>query len=436
MKKYNKIWDFYIEEGEEYLIKYLVPEYYIYSSLSKKSLTVGYALRFLQNELNELLHSFVNGGFSYKGYLLFPLSKEISESNIKKISRLKEIAVFLNENGYDFSGSVRGNGRIVNSKNFALALSALYDDFSRIKNKNTKIVKKPKCKELDLNNYKKADSGYLSPLKELKNYANDRLKQFLKGFYLHGSLATKDYIKWWSDVDTLAIVSKETIDDPKSLLELRDNMYRTRYFLYRIDPLQHHGSIVISEYDIENYCQAYFPPPIFNYAKSFFGDDKLIEFRARDCSKEAISKLFWFVNYFRKLNIEKRVSMGGYKTKNFLHSITLFPSMYLQAKGILVYKKFSFELAKKDFRKESWNVIDNASSIRLNWRNSGTMPLIDVYSRANPLLYYQLNSRVVDLFKNTAKINNINTKQLIESMFKLSEEAWSKVKENVRSKKL
>lgn len=439
MKNHTLVNDFYLGKDEESLAKYLIPEYFAAGDLAnhkKHSISIDYALRFLQNEMHELLHSFINGGFSYRGYFLFPLIKDISNDNIRRAGRLKEIAAFLNGNGYDFSDSARKCGKTMSSKNLAAALSALYIDFSKIKNKNVKPIKKPECGELDMKSYKKSDSEYLMPLKGLKVYANDNLRQLLSGFYLHGSLATKDYIKGWSDVDTLAVVSKETIENPESILELRDKIYRMRHFFYRIDPLQHHGSIVISEYDAENYCQAYFPIQIFGYAKSFFEYDAITEFKARQFQGEALAKLFWFVSYFRKLTAEKSFGLGSYGAKTLLHSITLFPSIYLQAKGILVYKKFSFGIAKKDFSSESWKVIDRASSIRSSWKAFGTVPLIGFYSRINPLLCWRLNSQIMDLFRGAGKINDISIKNLAEGMLRLSEEAWGNAKKYAKGKKL
>lgn len=439
MKNYNLVNGFYLGKDDKSLVKCIIPGYFAAGDLKiykKRDAGIGWALRLLQNEMHELLHSFVNGGFSYMGYFLFPLIKDVSRENTKRIGRLKETAEFLNENGYDFSSSARKCGKAVGSKNLAAALSALYIDFSKIKNKNVKAVKKPKCGELDLESYKKSDSEYLIPLKGLKDYANDSLRQLLSGFYLHGSLATKDYVRGWSDVDTLAVVSKETIENPEYLLELRDKIYRMRHFFYRIDHLQHHGSIVISEYDAENYCQAYFPIPIFRYARSFFGHDTMDKFMARQFQGEALAKLFWFVSYFRKMNAEKNFDIGSYEAKELLHSITLFPSMYLQAKGILVYKKFSFGIAKKDFSSESWEVIDRASGIRSSWKAFGAAPLIGVYSRMNPMLCWRLNSQIMDLFCGAGKLNNINVKNLAEGMLRLSEEAWINAKEYAKGKKL
>lgn len=124
--------------------------------------------------------------------------------------------------------------------------------------------------------------------------------------------------------------------------------------------------------------------------------------------------------------------MGIYETKNLLHIITLFPTIYLQAKGKIVYKKFSFEIARKEFDKEKWKVIDGVSSIRYNWKNSNEIPLFRFYSKINPLLYCQLNSKFIDLFRDIKRQNNINVRDIIKNMYNLSEDAWSGIKKNAR----
>ena len=84
---YRRINGFYIEENEEHLIKYIMPEYYVDSNLD--DLDAGFVLTFLQNELNGIINSFLNGGFSNVGYALYPIIKDISGENAKKIWRLR-----------------------------------------------------------------------------------------------------------------------------------------------------------------------------------------------------------------------------------------------------------------------------------------------------------------------------------------------------------
>ena|SRR3989338_10957 len=143
MKKYKKLDDFYIEEGEEPLIRHILPGIYVDQNLHKNNIDAGYAARFLQNELNSILSSFANGGFSYRGFMMYPFVKDVSKENINRIKILKEIAILLNDNGHDFSKSISEYRKSIDSHGFASILSALYRDFSSIKTKNTKLIKKP-----------------------------------------------------------------------------------------------------------------------------------------------------------------------------------------------------------------------------------------------------------------------------------------------------
>ena len=428
MKKSSQSGSSCITEDEEKLPHLLLPQQYIDNNLNK-NLDADYALRFMQNELNFLLNSFLNGGFSARGYIIYPLIKDVSSDNITRIRRLKNLAIFLDKNGFDFKNSIKKSKNRIGAWEFASRLSALYMDFNSIKSGGIS-KKKPSCRELDLREYSKSDSSYLKPLQELKDYANKNLKQYLAGFYLHGSLATKDYIKGWSDVDTFGIVSESSMNNPKSLIELRDRICHIRYFFHKVDPLQHHGAILASECDFGNYCPAYFPLQVLKYAKSFFGHDEPIKYDERDFSNEALARLHWFVKYFRNISEKGEISLNSYDAKTLLHSVTLFPTLYLQAKGIIVYKKFSFDIAKKDFSRDCWKAIDNASLTRNKWKRFPRLPLADFLSKINPLLFYQLNFRVIDLVRSSGMKNNINAGSIAKGMLGLSEEAWKKVRKN------
>jgi len=49
----------------------------------------------------------------------------------------------------------------------------------------------------------------------------------------------------------------------------------------------------------------------------------------------------------------------------------LLPALYLQAKEKRgIYKKYSFDLARKDFKEEEWRIMDEVSEIRQNWNYS------------------------------------------------------------------
>ena len=428
MIKYDKELEMYVDEKEIDLIKFLKPDKFIEGCIREnKKIDGEFAINFLQNELKYLLQSFLNGGFSYKGFILYPCIKGVSKENKNKIKNLFKIIDYLNNKNYDFSESINNFKKYknINSKNFAILISSLYKDFGAIKKNNQRTIKKTACKEILTSDYK--DKSYIKPIFDLKKYAGKKLKKYLLGFYLHGSLSTKDYVRGWSDLDTFAVVNKKTINNPQDLLNLRKYMYKSRIFFYLIDPLQHHINIIVSEYDLDYYPKTYFPPVLFSYSKSFFNFDIVKKIKIRPADIENIYVLFDFVNYFRTLHFNKKYNLDSYKTKFLLHAVTLFPSLYLQAKGKSAYKKYSFAIAKKDFGNKEWSVIKEVEKIRKNWISPKDV-FIKNYAKINPVLAYRINAKL----RNIKKLNKINTKLIINNMFVLSEKAWNNVKKNIK----
>ena len=125
MKKYRSFGKSALAENDENMLQLLTPQLYIDNNLKNDSLDANYALRFMQNELNFLLNSFLNGGFSARGYIVYPFVKDVSSENITRIKRLKNLAAFLDKNGYDFKNSAKKSKNIINASEFVAILSAL-----------------------------------------------------------------------------------------------------------------------------------------------------------------------------------------------------------------------------------------------------------------------------------------------------------------------
>ena len=85
-------------------------------------------------------------------------------------------------------------------------------------------------------------------------------------------------------------------------------------------------------------------------------------------------------------------------------------------------------------KKKTWEVIDYVSSIRQKWKVSAGIPQIGPLAKSNPLLYYQFNSRLMDVMNSVRKANSIDAKRIIDEMFELSETAWAKVKKDANRK--
>lgn len=383
------------------------------------------AINFLQSELHEICYSYFNGGFSKFGYAMYPLVNGVSNEIKQKIFGLKRVAEFLSKKGYDFSKSLSLYAdKRINADNLPIFLSALYYDLGNTK-KNKVPSKRIKLTAIDIDNYSK--KNFLYPVIEMRNFAEKNLRKFMLDMHLHGSLATLDYKEGWSDFDTLIIIKKDIFQIPENMIKLRNLLYESKKYFFKVDPLQHHGHMVLTEYDIDYYCETFFPLVLFRYSKSFFGQ-KFFVSKVRDCKVENRKRFDWFVEYFIKLGSERRFNANSYNLKFFFHLVSLFPIIYLQSKGVHVYKKFSFDKAKKDFSDKEWEPIEMVTKIRNNWKIPKIAPFTCFISGINPLLAYRANSIYWNFFYDIKKMNNVDIVKLVKGMTSLAKTAKEIVK--------
>jgi hypothetical protein len=343
-----------------------------------------YAISYLQSRLRSALFFFVNGSYWLESNLwrtnfLFTTGG-IADFHAKNI--LLGLSPVLSNVHTKFGVFGELLPRIERTSLFSMShlkmakiFSSFYSEFAEIIPR-LKVVNESdqKCRGvLHDKDYKLEDQRYLQPLFELQKYSNRYFRDLLKDFYVHGSLATMDYIRDWSDLDTLMILKKETVLNPQKLNELRKRTIQSHKYLFQIDPYQLHGHLLISEFDLNYYSQTYFPSVLLEYSKSFFGADATIKFAQRDCQLEKLAA-FWSdaVCYFivKAINYKSRGKglRWNREKKLFIHRLLTFPLFYLQAKDIHVYKKHSFSRAEPDFRDEVWQVIRDATAFMNNWK--------------------------------------------------------------------
>lgn len=420
---------YHVPKITEGTMKWILPQEYVDCHLGK-GIDGDYLLIFLQNDLREALQSFLNGGFSKAGFAFYPLIQDVSLENRQRLERLRRVARNLHKRGEGFSLSSSYQQSLSTSSSCARFICLLCKDFAACRKTKTKEARKKPCDPFRMDDYRKEDQDYLSPLERLQSYAGKTLKNDMMGFYLHGSLATNDFIRGWSDCDTLLVLRQRSLQDPKNLLLLREKIFGMRGYFFQIDPLQHHGCMIASEHDVDRYSDAYFPFPLFSYAKAL-SPDAIDTISRREMGPEKYEKLYWFVRYFREMKEMGTQTLSSYEAKNLLHLIALFPSLYLQAKNVIVYKKFSFEIARKDFPKEMWGPIRTMTHIRRFWKGFPKSSVIDAASRINPIAAYQMNALLGDILFGMRKKNQFPIKKLVSGMHELSEEAWEKIARTV-----
>jgi len=380
-----------------------------------------------QDKIHRRLESFINlSSLTYPSKLLYPIL-DINRNDIY------EFLLLSRKLNLDKSVETikRYNKKFLSSNEYAIVLSTLYNEFYdnlekfKIKTK-LKIIYKNKIRNFRV--WKEGiNKEFLNPLLEIKRYLDSELRRYIHSFYLHGSLSTNDYVEGWSDIDTLIILKRETVENPIALLEFRKKISQILPRLYLIDPSQHHGFFIVCEQELKFYPQHYFPLELFKYSTVFLEPSSNILFNIRDDQRERMEVFINFVNYFRDVYNNKKVLKSVFTWKLYLAKIMLLPTLYLQAKGKYCYKKNSFEIVKKEFIND-WYSVEKATEIRKNWKNPNSLILYiqkNVAKLKNP--YIPMMLLYIPKFK---MINDDELENLKKEAFILSEKMLSRLKEN------
>lgn len=234
------------------------------------------------------------------------------------------------------------------------------------------------------------DADYLQPVRDLQTFITSDLQEHVVDFLVHGSLATGDYVKGWSDFDTFVIIKSDTISDFVKLIEFRKKIIEAQDYLLDLDPLQHHGFIYCTEYDLEQYFSHCMPIAVLRESKSLLKSSTLaVQYnRSQDSPKKLFeSKLNMFKQAYENGTLIHHQYEGKYLQEDFADIDTMYqmkyflavlmslPILYLDALDTSCYKKHSFDLVKRDFELE-WEIMDKASNIRSRWELNEVHPFV------------------------------------------------------------
>ena len=253
---------------------------------------------------------------------------------------------------------------------------------------DTSIQYKPKKYDEDF--LKNLNDSYISDrIKDIYDYVNNYLSKYISSFILHGSLATLDFSKGWSDVDTFVVIKNSTLLNGEDLYEFRNYCINLKKLFYRICPLQHHGLIVFTEEEINNYSINYIPHQILNASIQFLENSDTIDigFDSKDSDLSSSNT----IKRIRKLKLllfeaiksgklchhphkqeclENDFSNAGNGMRQIFWmsgNVMTMPAYLLTAIGHPCEKKYSFERVLDLYSVDSLKFIEKFSKARILW---------------------------------------------------------------------
>ena len=303
----------------------------------------------------------------------------------------------------------------------------------------TKKFRKHTKKEIQIKNFNKSkflikDKNFKQKYISLFNYLKKhKTRKYIKHFFVHGSIASDDYIKGWSDFDTFVVLKNTIFDNINSIIKLRNTLKNFYKKLLDISYFQHHGLIFYTEIDLNNYLKGYLPKEALDKSFSIFGEQKItlrennlnsnlslksLKERKKYLYKGLISGFYDHHAYKgEKLKIPLKAGNNQmYQLFCHLGYMLNIPILYFDATKRSIHKKKSFKRFYSEINdKNISDLIKKTEKIRKNWnRNKFEKRRIPKWVVDEIGVDYMKNSHIL-IKKTILLINKYNKKLKVPS---------------------
>lgn len=353
----------------------------------------------IQVTLHDLLESFLNSLF----LPAIPLGTKKTRKFVRNLEKLEWCFFQLYKSDQiEYAGDIAAKyrmclkNRILSSRRIATLISISY----RFLNRLFRIYQPPNLEMQQIRIDRKfSEAVYKNkiyqPIIALWKHQEEKLKEYLVNFIIHGSYSSMDHCPY-SDLDTLIIIKKEVVTNAEKLLNLQKINKVSLKHLYMIDPLQHHGHFIITEYDLSYFPETFFPLILFTYSTFLKGsNNNSLKITLRNSDIEAFNQIWNLCYTFREAYFSKAFPQTIYDLKVYLSKLMLMPALYLQVKGKSCYKRESFREAKNYFSIPEWEALEESSNIRYHWKLPGYVKWIF----QQPIIW-GIDPRLVSMFGN------------------------------------
>lgn len=182
--------------------------------------------------------------------------------------------------------------------------------------------------------------------------------------YLHGSMADQTYTSF-SDVDDLVVMRKEAWQDLDDLTRIGTELTKIANSYQNVDPFQHHGHWLITEFDLLSYDSSYLPLVVLEGAKRVTGNswfDFCVQDNPHGFTENAIATI-------KSINSRLGQSANGkglnaYDLKGLVGEIAIVPAYLFQTKGELISKKQAIKASRKIYSPLGYSAVEWATMVR------------------------------------------------------------------------
>jgi len=185
-------------------------------------------------------------------------------------------------------------------------------------------------------------------------------------YIIHGSYSDDTYTEA-SDVDDFIIIKKETFESFKNFKKVYYILKMTNLHYQYVDPVQHHGHWIVTEFDLLDYDNSVIP--IFVLIKNSFSIGRKITISYSLVENKKIDGIFNMI--LDELRCESMKLFANkiniFSLKNLISAVTLLIPLHYQLKGLDLDKKEAIERAKIEFDMGDLELLEWSTQLRNNW---------------------------------------------------------------------
>ncbi|NVK02147.1 MAG: nucleotidyltransferase domain-containing protein [Oceanospirillaceae bacterium] len=217
---------------------------------------------------------------------------------------------------------------------------------------------------------------------EIADIFNSLPRSYFKAVILHGSYGDNTPVAGWSDIDIFCVLSRELATCPESLKKLRRELNKIHKLMLLVDPLQHHGVQIVTEYDLNNYSSNFVPMAALAKGRSLLASQSVVlRYKANkqitnNSAEIVVNNLLSakdsgeFKTHSKSgiyLPYNRSEGHYMYQLKYFISMNLLFPALFLSDINCPCHKADSFDKFYRLVPPEAsrwWKILEE---IRIQW---------------------------------------------------------------------
>ena len=231
------------------------------------------------------------------------------------------------------------------------------------------LKKKTISHQKGLKNLTKSRIEYKKEYRIIERYLGYLNSANIQNTLLYGSYSSGDPTINYSDLDVAIIIRESCLKSKEAFKQTKKIILKAIPAIYMIDPLAHHRFEIILNSEFKRFQLSHLPINVLQNSRVFSSHQDIpLNVQIVQEQLNPVTKIGRRLIETFRMHIQKERFPTAYHFKGHVSEMMLVPALYLQALGMDISKKDSFDKAQEYVPTKFWNIIDEFTNLRSQWR--------------------------------------------------------------------